>query len=472
MSRGISAILLFIVLFAPRPAFSQNHWNMPILGSWDDDSIPSASYGAFSECWGYDHDGREYAFLGSSQGTYFFEVTDPSQPRLIDFFRTKDTVALVINKDYATYSHYLYAVSDQGNNSLQIFDLQYLPDSVVLAYDSDALSKRCHTLFVERDRLYMCHNSRPNNTHGPMDIFSLADPLNPQLLGTVFNQGFFTVHEVHVRNDTAYCANGYNGLWIYDVQNPANPLLLSILDQYPEMGYNHSAWLTDDSRYMAFTDENHGYGVKLYDIDDIHDPKLVSMMRSNLLMVTDSLSLNGSIAHNPYIVGNYLLLSYYHDGVQVFDISNPSNPKRVAWHDTHPQNIHYGSYAGCWGLYPFLPSGNIIASDMSNGLIILDGSILRSQVPDPLPNSGFTIVNNPVAATLTLQYTLPNEINAGIHVYDLTGRLVFKNETLLHQGVEQRMEWPVEGLASGVYTLQLTENNRRLYNGKWVKISN
>ncbi len=281
----IKFVFVLLFLASAGSVLGQQSLNLPLLSNWDDDNIPPAWTGAFNECWGYAENGNEYAFLASTQGTYFFNITDPVTPQLLDFIRTKDTTTLVVNKDYATYSHYLYAVSDQCDNSLQIFDLQYLPDSVVVAYDSNSLSKRCHTITVENNRLYMCSNSRPDFTFGPMDVYSLDDPLDPQLLGTLSNSGFSSVHEVFVRNDTAYCSNGYNGLWIYDMRLPAAPSLITIIDFYPEAGYNHSSWLSADGKTLAFTDEDHGRGVKLFDLTDIQDPQFTSIMRSNMLNV-------------------------------------------------------------------------------------------------------------------------------------------------------------------------------------------
>lgn len=449
-------------------SFGQQHWNLPLLSNWDDDSIPPAWTGAYSECWGYvAPDDREYAFLGSTKGTYVFDITNPSNPVLLNYFPTKDTVTLVVNKDYATYQHYLYAVSDQGDNSLQIFDLQYLPDSVVKVYDTNVISKRCHTIFVENDRLYMASNTRPDGSFGPMDVFSIADPLNPVLLGTLSHPGFFSVHEVFVQNDTAYCANGINGLWIYNMKFPATPSLISIVDLYAESGYNHSAWLTADSKTMVFTDENHGRGVKVFDMTDINDPQLKSMIRSNMLQVPDSLSENGSVAHNPYIKGNLLFLSYYHDGVRVYDISNPSNPKLVAWHDTHPQNTSYYSYNGCWGLFPFLPSGNIIASDITNGLFILDGNALKNTIPEGPVEVSVTIGNNLVHDELIVFSQTEKNTNVNIEIIDMTGKLVHNSTSMLYAG-KSEISIPTTTLASGMYFITLAGDGINL-NKKFVK---
>ena len=78
--------------------------------------------------------------------------------------------------------------------------------------------------------------------------------------------------------------------------------------------------------------------------------------------------------HNPYIIDQYAIVSSYEDGVVVFDISNPASPTRVAYYDTF-MNTTYLGYNGCWGVYPYFPSGNIIASDGISGLFVLSTSL-------------------------------------------------------------------------------------------------
>ena len=67
---------------------------------------------------------------------------------------------------------------------------------------------------------------------------------------------------------------------------------------------------------------------------------------------------------------NLVFVSYYHDGLQVFDISSPSEPNLVAWYDTHLQDSYLG-YQGAWGVHSALPSGKVLISDMKNGLHVL-----------------------------------------------------------------------------------------------------
>ena len=68
-----------------------------------------------------------------------------------------------------------------------------------------------------------------------------------------------------------------------------------------------------------------------------------------------------------------LIVSYYHDGIQIFDISDPLNPVLEGYYDGYYQNTYYpNNYLGCWGVYPYFPSGNIIATDQDNGFHLLE----------------------------------------------------------------------------------------------------
>ena len=76
------------------------------------------------------------------------------------------------------------------------------------------------------------------------------------------------------------------------------------------------------------------------------------------------------MAHNGIIKGTYAYIPYYHDGLRVFDISDPNNPIQTWEYDTYSPDNH-NSYKGAWGVYPYLPSENIIVSDMQTGLYII-----------------------------------------------------------------------------------------------------
>ena len=172
-------------------ASAQNSLNMQLLGHYNDTSLAKNGTQIWNDVMGW-HDtitNNEYMIAGTTDSIYFFDITDPSQLKICGRFW--GTNRKCINRDYYPYQHYLYAVSDQCETlgNLQIYDMQYLPDSVVKVYESDSLGALTHSIFIEAKskRMYMNLNKVPNKITGqldrnPMDIISLEDPIHPEKL--------------------------------------------------------------------------------------------------------------------------------------------------------------------------------------------------------------------------------------------------------------------------------------------------
>lgn len=374
-------LFFFISTFAFAQAFSQNSFNINLLGSWNNTNLPQfGGYQRWSDLTGY-YDSltqKEYVILGSTDSIYFFDVTNPSQIKLCD---VRDGISKnMVNRDFECFSHYAYCVSDNGiPGAFQIFDLQYLPDSVHLVYQSDSLAKNTHSIFIDRakEKLYMCTNRPSSGGRVAMDILSLQNPENPTWIGrlkvpvTADGAEFFrTVHEVYVKNDTAYCSVEYYGLWMFDLSDLNNQKIIGTITNYTEAGYNHNSWLSPDGKNIVFTDEvPAGLGVKIFNINDPWESRFVSIFRSNA----------GAIAHNPVWLGNFIYLSYYHDGFYIFNAADITNPRVHGWFRTSDwPPPSYEGYKGNWGVYPFFPSGNIALSDMANGLFMVKADTLTA----------------------------------------------------------------------------------------------
>jgi choice-of-anchor B domain-containing protein len=371
---------LLCALLLPLSVFSQDRLGMSLLGNWDEEGLPLASIYKYNDIWGYaDCDGREYAIMGSARFIHFFDVTDPAAIREVGRF--PGTVNSIW-RDFKTYGHYAYAVADQGTDGLMVFDLSGLPDTVVLANQITDVFLRAHNLYIDQPygRLYLAGaNTR---TNGTIILDLAADPVAPPVLADVPLPGGY-IHDIHVRDNIGYCSHGFNGLYIYDLTQPEDLVTLGIYDTYPEQGYNHSSWLTEDGTKLVFADETHGRSLKLVDVSDPENVTLLSLFKSQLL----GPDFPNSIVHNPFVRGDYAFLSYYHDGVQVYDLSDPLNVERAAYYDTYPQAENYNGFNGCWGVYPFFPSGNIIASDMTNGLFVLRLDSIALTPPLPVDAS-------------------------------------------------------------------------------------
>lgn len=356
---------LFLTLFLLVNA--QQSWNIALQATVDDNSIPTVSGVSYNDIWGYaDGNGREYAILGSTKYTHFFDVTNPQVPIEVGRVEGKGNTNW---RDFKTYGHYAYGVADDYRGTLQIFDLSDLPNSVTLVYDKQDFFSNCHNIYIEEatGRLYAVGTGRANIV--VLDL--TTNPANPTLLKNInLNEGY--VHDLYVRNNIAFSSHVYkSSLLVYDLSDVNNVVTLGSLTNYTSPGLNHSNWLSEDGTILTLADETKNSPVKIIDVSDLTDMKEISNFKSTL-EENETGNPTNSIAHNSFIVGNnFVVLSYYHDGVQIYDISDPQNPFRAGYYDTEPANSNYNGAAGCWGVYPYLPSGNILASDVRHGLFVL-----------------------------------------------------------------------------------------------------
>lgn len=331
----------------------------------------------YSDVWGYvDNTGKEYAIIGSHQAINIYDVTDCAHPVLILAYNDG---ANAIWRDFKTYRNYLYAVCDHTSSKpcyegLEIINL----DNYSYSQNTSDFTS-AHNIYVDTTnaRLYVVGS---NATGGALTIYTLdteivngttyqGTPGNPVLLRKMLTS---YIHDIYVKNNIAYASHGYNGYYVWDVSDPSNIIQLISIDDLP--GYNHSSWVTDDGQYAFVAEElPRGRPINIYQLTiDGANSSAISMgnFKEPLEAPTDL----DCRPHNPFVKGDTLFISYYEDGTQVFDISNPLQPKRIAYLDTYLNQNGIGYYnsahdwKGHWGVYPFLPSGCMIAADITQGM--------------------------------------------------------------------------------------------------------
>jgi choice-of-anchor B domain-containing protein len=460
MIRNITRNLLsvaFGLLSLNASAQTYDSQNISLHGNWNDSTIVAEPfYGIrYNGIWGWaDGLGREYALIGATNGVHVVDVTNPTNPVRVDFVPGRRSGC--IWREIKTYQNYAYLISDDNSpNSFQIIDLQYLPDSVSVVYDSDSLFERAHTLYVDGDRLY-CGIVKGGVISGQssMSVFSLSNPVNPSFLrdldsdfpGLLANQ---QVHDMLVKNDTVYASCAFDGLFIFRYNPVANNhSLLGSITLYPQQGYNHSSALTADGNTLVFMDEvPTGLACKVMDVSDFSNLTITSTFQSNV----------GPTPHNPFMVDNTCYIAYYQDGLQVYDVSNPALPVRVGYFDTQYQTPMGGpytgqSYSGAWGAYPYLPSGNVLVSDMQNGLYVLDVSQITTALNEVKDAQRLRIWPNPAESNGLVQIQLPEGVKGTFNyrLSDLSGRLMAAGS---FSGA--RFEVNTDELSSGMYTINV-----------------
>ncbi|MCT4581270.1 MAG: choice-of-anchor B family protein [Flavobacteriales bacterium] len=430
--------------------------NVMLLDNWDDNDLITTydDESVFNECWGFVHNNEEYAVIGSTVGTHFFRITPTHQLQLIDFKEGKHSSHEIIHRDYHDYQGYLYEVADEGLSSLRIYDLQYLPDSVHIISDSDSLIVRSHNIFIDSSAalLYSCGNT----SHADIDalkVISLADPTQPT---QVYDYNFINyVHDIYVRNDTAYLNVPGDGLIVLDFSNPTMPIPLGNLPYYVDQGYTHSGWLNEQGNLYVLCDENQSNRFKVCDVSDLSNIEV--------LAATKPETYENTIPHNVMIRDNLAYFSYYNDGLQIYDISIPDQPERIAYYDTYdgPDN---GDYRGAWGIYCLFPSERILISDRKNGLFLLRHTPPPEIHPEDQDAHG--IYPNPANGELVyFYYDQPVNYNFELKIYNDLGQHI---ET--YNGNQDFLKLSIEHYAQGgyIYEFYSAENDKRL-SGKFIK---
>ncbi len=462
------SLYLFLLLF---PLFISAQEQATLLGHWEDPNIPgSFAYdNAYNEIWGVVVNDVEYAVIGSSNGTHIFDITNPADLVEVAFIPGAVQGANIVHRDYHDFKGYLYAVADEGVSTLQIIDISKLPDEAPVVYDSNVFFEKAHNIFIDENRCrlyaFLVRGGEDAPSISALRVYSLEDPENPELL-SIFNtniQGnsLSGTHDGFVRNDTAFINVGGNGLYVVDFSDIYNPVMLGSLTSYPDQGYNHSGWWSEDGKTYILADETHGMALKILDVSDLTNITVSAIIDSGNPS-------ENAIAHNPIIACDKIYVGYYYDGLQVYDIADPENPVHLAQYDTYPGTTNQ-SYEGAWGVYPFLPSGRILVSDMQTGLYIFEGysNNCKPEIVENCIISNTNDINSldwtievspqPVATELEISIeTLSNLKDGNMIISDVSGRVYFEGK-ISEKNVETIS---VASWASGMYFLKIQSGNR------------
>lgn len=430
--------------------------NVALLDNWYDSTLTKSYDGesSYNECWGFIHNNIEYAVIGSTDGTHIFRITDSDKLKFIDFKPGKYNGVGLLHRDYHDYNGYLYEVADEGMSSLRIYDLQYLPDSVHIVSDKSDLITRSHNIFIDTSSalLYSCGNVNSLGLDA-LKVLSLADPINPTL---VYDYNYVNyVHDIYVRNDTAYLNAPGKGLVVLDFNNPFAPLPLGDLPFYVDQGYTHSGWLNEKGDVYILCDENPSNRFKVCDVGNLSNIEVLAATKPETYVAT--------FPHNVMVRDGLAYFSYYNDGLQIYDISVPSEPKRIAYYDTYDGD-NFGEYRGAWGVYALFPSQRILISDRKNGLFLLKHTPPPNLIPEEIDAHG--IFPNPVLDQAFFYFDQPLNFEYTLAIYTDFGQLI---ET--YSGNQDFLNLNLKSYAKGnyIYKFYSAENDKQL-TGKFIKL--
>lgn len=431
-----------------------------------------------ADLWGWadPETGIEYALVGLADGTAFVSLEDPRHPRFVGKLPTRTVT--VPWRDIKTYKNHAFIVADGADHGMQVFDLTQLRSAGAtpqtfrptaeyigpgLASNGGFSLGHVHNLAIDEETGF-AYAVGSNTCGAGLHMIDVRDPRRPRFAGCFGETGYThdTQCVVYRGPDADYqgrelCFNSDpspSSLSVVDVTDKRNPRLIS-RTIYPGGAYSHQGWLTPNQRFFLLGDEldelgfGHPTRTLVWDLADLDAPRLVGH--------NDAITL--SIGHNMYTVGGRLYQANYTSGVRVLSTARAAEGRldELAFFDVFP-STDGPLFRGAWTVYPYLPSGILIASSIDGGLFVL--------APRDLPGSHLPFERFPERPTrlrlavqqseLTLTWSDRSSDETGFKIY----RSVDRGPSLLYGEVAAdvtRFDDAVE--AGRVYEYRVTAFN-------------
>ncbi len=336
-----------------------------------------------NDIWGWTdpQTGAEIAIVGRTNGTSFVDVTNATSPVFLGFLPSHNGGSAAW-RDIKTYNDHAFIVADGSANrrhGLQVFDLTTLrnvtPGSTLSETTHLGGFGNAHNIAINEAAGY-AYVVGSNQCSGGLYMVDVSNPTSPSYAGCFSNDGYTHDAQCVIYNgpDSSYagreiCA-AYNEdtITLVDVTTKSNPLQIS-RTPYQGSQYTHQGWfLNDDHTILIMNDEldeqrnGHNTTSYIYDVSDLENPVEIGRY----------VGPTAAIDHNLYTLDGYVFESNYRAGLRILNSDNIASGQlsEVAYFDTIP-NSNSAQFSGTWSNYIYFASGNVITSDIGNGLFTL-----------------------------------------------------------------------------------------------------
>ena len=346
---------LCAALLVPAVAHAQEApFNIGLVGRFDQANN-------YADIWGE----GDFAYLARF-GVNEINIVDISNPAAPVLAATYDSgVGGASAQDVKVENGLMYVGLENTNPGAQIVDVSdpFMPVKLT----DITVRTAVHNVFIDNGWLYLV-DSQLNQ----VDIVDLRnyDPANAPAVISSFayrltGVGNQFVHDITVQDGRMY-VSAWDSIRVYDVSNLATTMP-TLMGSAPGNAV-HAAWPTTDNRFLVVSEERAGGGLALYELDDNGTTVTLTLRQSLTLDASRAFS-----THNPVVVGNTVYAAWYEAGLQVLEIDpDTATWNVVASYDTSAITGDNGFFDGNWGVYPFLGPDRILASDVQNGLFVLD----------------------------------------------------------------------------------------------------
>ena len=190
-------------------------------------------------------------------------------------------------------------------------------------------------------------------------------PGNPAEISRGYHD-FYVAYDPATRVDRFYGA-GAGGYFVYDITDITAPKLLTSVTGVAGVSRGHTFAVTPDGRYGIGETEYQYAPLRLFDLKPGLDGDAQNISRPIGAWTSNWKHL----PHNTEIRWPYVFVSSYVDGLQVFNMMDPTNPYTVAYYDTYDGPNNQGGCGGvcngAFGVDVRNADGLIVISDLTTG---------------------------------------------------------------------------------------------------------
>ncbi|WP_190158603.1 LVIVD repeat-containing protein [Streptomyces litmocidini] len=379
----------------------------------------------------------KYAFAGNYDGFRIFDISDPKDPKTVaqvlcpgsqnDVSVSGNLLFLSTDSsrsDNSCASTTQPASVKESWEGMKIFDISDIADPKYVAAVETNCGSHTHTILPKGRNVYIYVSSYSPNAafpdcqppHDGISVIKVprkapeqAAVVNFPVLfpgegpdgggnpGAPTNPGVSKTtgcHDITVLPSENLAAGACMGDGIlFDIKDPEHPRVIDQVQDNVNFAFWHSATFNQKANKVVFTDELGGGGAAtcnaqvgpnrgadgIYDIVGKGDARKL-VFRSYFKIPRHQADTENCVAHNGSLIpvkGKDLMVqAWYQGGVSVWDFTDSSAPKEIAYFERGPLSTTTMATGGSWSAYYY--NGHIYSNDIAKGFDVLKLSDRRT----------------------------------------------------------------------------------------------
>jgi len=147
-----------------------------------------------------------------------------------------------------------------------------------------------------------------------LEVIDVTNPMIPTKVGESESLSSHHIIDIYVSGDYAYVTNEFGGLYIMDIHEPTNPVIVSRVETD---SFAVGIQVIGTYAYLA----NGLDGLRVFEVSDPSQPREIARLDTP------------GFAQSVTVVDGYAYVADHHGGLQVIDVQNPENPQLITQYE-------------------------------------------------------------------------------------------------------------------------------------------